>query len=151
MWLSSKTERCPVTKADSLIRESLPHLQKFKKLDITTESPQSPGYWSACKWSAVYIYMIYIDWNWLSNLTKVVHKQIFPNVCSFETSRFVYISPGLSPIQRSQHFHGTHYHAAFYNITMTIVLSRAPQSAGLIQTLSVEGVRNIQEHKGGGV
>lgn len=82
-------------------------------------------------------------------LSKVVHKQVFPNVCSFETSRFVYISPGLSPIQRSQHFHGTHYHAAFYNITMTIVLSRAPQSAGLIQTLSVEGVRNIQEHKGG--
>lgn len=31
---------------------------------------------------------------------------------------------------------------------MTIVLSRAPRSAGLIQTLWVEGVRNIQEHEG---
>ena len=32
---------------------------------------------------------------------------------------------------------------------MTIVLSKAPQSAGFIQTPQVEGVRNIQEHERG--
>ena len=37
---------------------------------------------------------------------------------------------------------------SLYNVTMTIVLSRAPQSAGFIQTLWVQGVRNIQERGG---
>lgn len=59
------------------------------------------------------------------------------------------LPPPLALIWLSQHFHRIPHHAAFYNITKTIVLSKAPQSAGFIQSLWVEGVRNIQEPERG--